>query len=541
MHVYISVHGNGDANGSLHIHGASAGLTAHAVGDAALVGSAEVGLNVYGFLHGGIDQDDLVGRLFQIGDPTAVYCPHLGGSQTGRNIGVVGGEVFVGHFAAQNDLSVAVPEGQIGFDHSGVIRRQIGGAHRDLGHREEHAGELEGGAFHRFLQMPHGHIGMNGGIAAHLAEMEHIEPVFPAVVGGVAGTEHIAEGTHEGADVGLTEFDHHIGTDGPQGCQHILHQTVYRIVYRNEIHSLAHPVALGEAVDEVQLQTVNSPIPDGFGVFADDVFPYLGVAGIQNPGFVVPVRTKHLILKVWVTPGVFSHEGYGIPQHHFHADFMHLIHKGPHIGELFRRRYPVAAGAVHAAIDSGVPAVIYNDGVASQGVEIFALAEQCIGSDVLMVGVTNGLVDPVSRGHDYYNAQQYEIAVKLYSFSADTGNAQAQNSLANCYYCGYGVQQDYVEAIRLYKLSVGQGNRLAQSNLANCYYAGVGVTQDYNEAVRLYRMSAEQNNAWAQYRLGVCYYEGYGCCVDYDEAKKWLVLALGNGEQRAQEYLDKLP
>ena len=171
--------------------------------------------------------------------------------------------------------------------------------------------------------------------------------------------------------------------------------------------------------------------------------------------------------------------------------------------------------------------------------------------DILKCAFNKGICNALEEGHSYYNKAcqcsdqsktgLFELTAKLYLFSADEGNADAQNCIANCYYNGNGVSQSYEEAVKWYKLSVNQGNIWAQSNLANCYYDGLGVRQDYEEALRLYILSAEQNNSWAQYRLGICYYDGLGCHVDYDEAKKWLVLAFKNGEQRAKEYLEKLP
>ena len=300
-------------------------------------------------------------------------------------------EIFVGHFAVQDHVPIPIPEGKILLDHGLVILRNTALTDGDLGHGEKDTRQLEGGAFHGFLRMPHGHIGMDGGISAHLSEMEHVQPVAEAVVGGIAGAEHIAEGTHQRADVGLTELDEHVGTDGTELLQNVLHQPIHRVVDGYKIHTVLDRIALGEAVDKVQFQTVNAPIREGGAVFADDVFPHLGIAGVQNPGFVIAVGLQHFILEMLVAHSIFPHKGNGVPQHNLHTDFVHLMDKLPHIGELFSRGDPVTAGAVHAALDGSVPSVVHDDGVAAQLVEVFALVKKRLGGDALVIGIPGGV------------------------------------------------------------------------------------------------------------------------------------------------------
>ena len=232
---------------------------------------------------------------------------------------------------------------------------------------------------------------MDGGISAHLAEMEHVQPVAEAVVGGIAGAEHITKGTHQRADIGLTELDQHVGTDGTELPQNVLHQPIHRVVDGYEIHAVLDDITLREAVDEVQFEAVDVPIRESGAVFADDVFPDLGIARIQNPGSVIAVGLQHFILEMLVAHGVLPHKGNGVPQHDLHTDFVNLIRECPHIGEFFRRGDPVTAGAVHAALDGSVPSVVHDDGVAAQLVEVFALVEKRLGGDALVVGIPGGV------------------------------------------------------------------------------------------------------------------------------------------------------
>jgi TPR repeat protein len=81
---------------------------------------------------------------------------------------------------------------------------------------------------------------------------------------------------------------------------------------------------------------------------------------------------------------------------------------------------------------------------------------------------------------------------------AETGDAQAQYNLAECYANGQDVAKDEIEALKWFRKAAEQNYAPAQCELANCYYYGLTVAQGYAEAVKWYRKAAEQNNAAAQ-------------------------------------------
>ena len=110
-------------------------------------------------------------------------------------------------------------------------------------------------------------------------------------------------------------------------------------------------------------------------------------------------------------------------------------------------------------------------------------------------------------------------------YSANQGNASAQNNLGNHYNKGEGVPQSYAEAVKWYRLAADQGNAFAQYNLGLKYYKGEGVPQSYSEAVKWYRLAAEQGNAPAQNNLGLMYHNGEGVPQSYTDAVKWFKLA----------------
>jgi TPR repeat protein len=124
-------------------------------------------------------------------------------------------------------------------------------------------------------------------------------------------------------------------------------------------------------------------------------------------------------------------------------------------------------------------------------------------------------------------------AVKWYRQAAEQNDASAQESLGDCYFLGQGVAKDDVEAVRWYRQAAEQNDASAQESLGNCYVDGRGVARDDVEAVKWYRQAAEQNDASAQLMLGNCYEYGVGVAKDYVQAYKWYNLAAARGETGA--------
>ena len=126
-----------------------------------------------------------------------------------------------------------------------------------------------------------------------------------------------------------------------------------------------------------------------------------------------------------------------------------------------------------------------------------------------------------TTGKKYYDAGNYDEAVKYFREAAERNHAGAQFNLGDCYYKGHGVPQSYEEAVKWFRKAAEQNYADAQNRLGFCYQKGYGVPQSYEEAVKWYRKAAEQNYAKAQYNLGLCYDNGYGVPQSYEEAVKW--------------------
>ena len=88
-------------------------------------------------------------------------------------------------------------------------------------------------------------------------------------------------------------------------------------------------------------------------------------------------------------------------------------------------------------------------------------------------------------------------AVVFHRLAAAQGLDEAQYTLGNMYYCGFGVAQDDAEALRWYQLAAAQGDPGALHNVAFCHEEGLGVAADVAEAIRWYRRAQAAGNPYA--------------------------------------------
>ena len=131
-------------------------------------------------------------------------------------------------------------------------------------------------------------------------------------------------------------------------------------------------------------------------------------------------------------------------------------------------------------------------------------------------------------------------AVYWYRKAAEQGDASGQNMLGFCYRRGTGIDQNDDKAYYWYRKSAEQDHPVGQNNLGFCYFSGVGVAQDYSQALYWYRKSADQNNAMAIFNLGYCYEYGYGVSKDMSQALYLYRKAADLGNSSAQDALTRL-
>lgn len=112
-------------------------------------------------------------------------------------------------------------------------------------------------------------------------------------------------------------------------------------------------------------------------------------------------------------------------------------------------------------------------------------------------------------------------AEKWYRRSADSGYAEAQNSLGSA----YQAEHRYSEAVGWYQKGADQGHALALNNLAYMYDLGLGVTQDRRHAFELYMNAANRGNPEAMFNIAVAYGAGQLGNEDLSQAYIWTLRA----------------
>ncbi len=136
--------------------------------------------------------------------------------------------------------------------------------------------------------------------------------------------------------------------------------------------------------------------------------------------------------------------------------------------------------------------------------------------------------------------QDTRLASTLFLQAAEGGNAAAQVKIASMYLQGKGLKKDYWEAMKWSRKAALKGNPEAEANLAYMFHDGIGVSQDYVEAAKWYRKAALKGLASAQHDLGVMYHQARGIEQDYQQAMRWYQLAANQGFEKSQDILASL-
>ena len=91
------------------------------------------------------------------------------------------------------------------------------------------------------------------------------------------------------------------------------------------------------------------------------------------------------------------------------------------------------------------------------------------------------------------------------------------------------------------KKAVHQRDALAQFNLGNCYYYGWGVIRIERDAYFLWQDAALQGYPLAEYIVGSCHLKGFAeTTIDYVQAISWLSSAAKHGNQKAQNFINRI-
>lgn len=162
----------------------------------------------------------------------------------------------------------------------------------------------------------------------------------------------------------------------------------------------------------------------------------------------------------------------------------------------------------------------------------------------------------------------YIEAARWYKKAAKQDYARAQANLAECYFNGYGVNnnltlakkwcekaaqrndakaqcymgekfsQTRAERYAWYRKAADQGYADAENWVGRYFEEGWGgVKKNQAEAVKWFRKAAEQGNVCAQYNLAVKLENGHGCNINEEEAVRWYKKAAEQGDADAQNKL----
>ncbi len=181
--------------------------------------------------------------------------------------------------------------------------------------------------------------------------------------------------------------------------------------------------------------------------------------------------------------------------------------------------------------------------------------------------------------------RDYARAMEYYRRAAESGNAQAQYTLANCYFEGDIVECNIPLAGKWYEKAGSQGYEEALAkmqkihqyvessfnrgidaegigdeetafacyseaaefnhsgalcNLGKCYQKGTGCEKDYKKSVECYIRAISLGSDIARFNLGLCYLKGQGVEYSYKKARALMTAALDNGITEAKSVLDKM-
>lgn len=148
-------------------------------------------------------------------------------------------------------------------------------------------------------------------------------------------------------------------------------------------------------------------------------------------------------------------------------------------------------------------------------------------------------VEKLSRiAVDAFEADEYQLALRIWSSLAEQGQAEAAYRLGMMYDMGLGADRDSVKAAYWYQRSAEAGHVHAQHNLAVAYANGEGVDLNINKAMRWWKAAARSGNSDSQYNLGIVYAMGvHGIRKNIEMAKKWWRKAAIEGDAMAQYNL----
>jgi hypothetical protein len=155
---------------------------------------------------------------------------------------------------------------------------------------------------------------------------------------------------------------------------------------------------------------------------------------------------------------------------------------------------------------------------------VTALAQNA-GTPTMPQGLEADVKALMVRGEEAYNSNKNELAFKIFSQAAETGNVDAMMYMGVMYGDGRGVSRNYGLALNWFLKAAEAGNGQAMCNVGVLYFQGVGLPKNYTEAMRWFVKSSTTGNSEAIFNVGVMLRDGQGVAANADEALKWFLKA----------------
>src|SRR5215211_664211 len=272
-------------------------------------------------------------------------CDHLR-LRVREHDGVVrlGVERFQG--AIQEHVAMFSPEAQPETQHLHVLWRYPVEKNRDLGHAEDDVYELKRRDVYGILGVPHEHVRVGGGVPAQQPDVQGVHPVLDGVVRAVHRPEHIAVLAHQGPDVTLAELHHHVGLYPAKAHYRILQKPVYRLGHAIVIAAATSLLRGAETIHEIELETVEVPLPQGQLVGPNQELSHLGEARVEDTRPEAFDLLEQHPRKPIPRPAVEADKRYRVPEEELHPQGVHPVYVRAHVRDLLGRRHPVPGVSV---------------------------------------------------------------------------------------------------------------------------------------------------------------------------------------------------
>ncbi|MCF7791274.1 MAG: SEL1-like repeat protein [Victivallales bacterium] len=141
---------------------------------------------------------------------------------------------------------------------------------------------------------------------------------------------------------------------------------------------------------------------------------------------------------------------------------------------------------------------------------------------------------------DYYlykKNKNYQKILSLLKNSAESGNFNAVEALAELYESGKGVKKDLKKALEFYKKAAENELVVSMLKLGDYNYYGIGKKTDIWTAKYWYKKAAEKNDPYALFMLGTFAEQGIGGSVNKKAAATYFLKSASRGFAKAQYNL----